>query len=308
MNTTQSHVPARQSVDSLLEEVSRARESLVAYLPSGIAPDRFEALARRAVQEQPALADCSSTSVLRALREAAISGLELDGRQSTLIIRKSKQGRPVAVWDATYKGMTSLALASGFVRAISAQVVRAADTFRVRLGSDQELVHEPVLTGARGEVVAVYAIAELTTGARMFEVMTHEDLARIRAMSPAADKGPWGNWDDEMARKSVTRRLLKKLPCKIPSRPSLRSSPAMPSAASPRSASQPQSLLPEDEHALECAALERLSAASTIPELDAAWAQAQIEYQQRGAALPLRVEARYHDLREHLAAQEDAPA
>ena len=58
--------------------------------------------------------------------------------------------------------------------------------------------------------------------------------------------------------------------------------------------------MPEEEHALECRALEQLSNAANVPELDAAWAQAQIEYRHRGAAVPLAVEARWRELRESL--------
>jgi phage RecT family recombinase len=304
MNTTNSIAPpptsARADVNALLEEVSRGEESLTAYLPEGITPQRFMALARRAVQEQPGLAECSATSVLRALRECALSGLELDGKNSTLIVRKSKQGRPMATWDATYRGMISLALASGQVRSVEAQAVRAADVFTVELGSEPKLIHRPLVTGARGDVVAVYAIADLAAGGRMIELLTAEDIARIRAVSPAGDKGPWGPWDDEMARKAALRRLLKKLPASNIRRAS--PGPRIPSPGGQRLTARPlrvyAALLPEDEHAMECRALDQLSSADTVSELDAAWTQAQVEYQQRGAAVPLAVEARWRELRE----------
>jgi len=299
MNTTaQPPVPARAPLDALLTEVLRAEESLTAYLPEGITPQRFMALARRAVLEQPGLSECSAASVLRALRECAMSGLELDGKSSSLIVRKSKQGRPVATWDASYRGMIALALASGQVRSVEAQVARAADVFTVELGSEPRLIHRPLMTGARGDVIAVYAIADLASGGRMIELLTAEDIARIRAMSPAGDKGPWGPWDDEMARKAALRRLLKKLPaCNV-----RRTAATIPSLlAAPAPVTRHTRLLPEEEHALECRALEQLSSAGSLPELDAAWSQAQIEFQQRGAHVPVAVEARWHDLRESLA-------
>lgn len=298
-NNAQSPMPARANVNSLLEEVSRGEDALAIFLPDGTSRQRFMALARRAVLEQPALAECSGASVLRALRECALSGLELDGKQSSLIVRRRKQGPPVAAWDATYRGMISLALASGQVRNVEAQVVRAADKFAVELGSEPKLVHLPLITGARGDVVAVYAIAELTAGGKMIELLTAEDIARIRAMSPSGDKGPWGAWDDEMARKSVLRRLLKKLPAG-----SRRLTPQQPAPALPAAKADPSPApLPEESFALECRALEQLNAATSIAELDTAWAQARIEHQQRGATVPLAVEARWHELREHFTEQ-----
>jgi recombination protein RecT len=295
-----SQAKARSSVDALLEEVSRGKDSLAAFMPTGTLRDRFMALARRAILEQPELAECSASSVLRALRECALSGLELDGKLSTLIVRKSKQGRPTATWDATYRGMISQALASGHVRAVEAQVVREADEFSVELGTRGNLLHRPCLTGARGDVVAVYAVAELGSGAKVIELLTSEDIARIRAMSPAGERGPWGGWDDEMARKSALRRLLKKLPASVN-----RSRPSHAVALGwPESPAEPTPLMPEDAFALECRALERLNAAATIAALDAAWAQAQIEHQNGGVVIPLAVEARWHELREHVSGQD----
>lgn len=306
MSTTNTNsdspIATRLDVTSLLEEVSRGEASLTAYLPEGTTPQRFMALARRAVQEQPGLADCSAASVLRALRECAMSGLELDGKNSTLIVRKSKQGRPMATWDATYRGMISLALSSGQVRSVEAQAVRAADVFTVELGSEPKLIHRPLVTGARGDVVAVYAIADLAAGGRMVELLTAEDIARIRAVSPAGDKGPWGPWDDEMARKAALRRLLKKLPASNARRsaPGAGISPPGTQRLAARPPGGQAALLPEDEHAMECRALDQLSSADSVSELDVAWTQAQVEYQQRGAAVPLAVEARWRELRECL--------
>lgn len=56
-------------------------------------------------------------------------------------------------------------------------------------------------------------------------------------------------------------------------------------------------LLPEDEHALECAALERLRNASSESELAAAWAQTQAEYSQRGADVPASVRQCHDEIR-----------
>ena len=44
------------------------------------------------------------------------------------------------------------------------------------------------------------------------EILTAGDIAKIRAMSPAGDRGAWGHWADMMARKSAIRRLLHRLP------------------------------------------------------------------------------------------------
>jgi recombination protein RecT len=288
--------------DNLLAEIDRSRTQLAQYLPDQTQIDRFIALARKAIIENPDMQDCTTVSVLKALGACAASGLQLDGKFSSLIVRKSKQGKPTAQWDPTYRGLTSLALESGHVIDAHAQVVRAADEFHVELGSEPKLIHRPALD-AQSEVIAAYAIARLRGGGMVHELLTRADLEKIRAMSPAGDNGPWGSWADEMSKKSAMRRLLKRLPAGD-MRPvvlgELRdvTSPR-PITLAPR---KPHTLvLPEDENAIECESLERLRNAEMAADLDAAWAQTLFEYDARGIALPVKVEAAYNDRREALA-------
>jgi recombinational DNA repair protein RecT len=60
--------------------------------------------------------------------------------------------------------------------------------------------------------VAAYAVARLKGGGYQFDVMTREDVDKIRAGSKAKDDGPWASHYAEMARKTVLKRLCKYLP------------------------------------------------------------------------------------------------
>jgi recombination protein RecT len=290
-------VATRADVERIMSDVAKHRADFVAFLPVDYPPDRFVAMAKRAVLENAELATCTSTSVLRALREAAISGLELDGDHGTLIVRQSKGGKPVAAFEASYKGMITLALRSGFVKAVDCQCVHAADAFEITFGTAPSLVHRPALTGDPGPVVAAYAIATLSSDVRLVEVLTATDIARIRAMSPAGDKGPWGTWDDEMSRKSAVRRLLKKLPSTIvtPMRAS-----GMTSQQLLRGPDAPAELTPEELYAIESNAIAAISDAESLAELDTRWSAVKLEFQQRGASVTVRVEAAAYDRRETL--------
>ena len=64
----------------------------------------------------------------------------------------------------------------------------------------------------RGNVVAVYAEVEFKNGTAKAEVMTREEVEKIRADSKAGKNGPWVNHWNEMAKKTVFRRLAKWLP------------------------------------------------------------------------------------------------
>jgi recombinational DNA repair protein RecT len=97
------------------------------------------------------------------------------------------------------------------VKSITARVAYAGDQFEVRLGTDEGITHIPALTG-RGDAIAVYAIATLDTGAQAFDFMAVEDVEKIRTRSKSGNSGPWRTDWEEMARKTVVRRLCKYLP------------------------------------------------------------------------------------------------
>jgi recombination protein RecT len=305
MTELAAHVQRKSAAGAravLLSEIDKHKTQIAQYLPDQTQVDRFIALARKAVIDNPDITDCATVSVLKALGACAASGLQLDGKFSSLIVRRPKQGKPTAQWDPTYRGLTSLALESGHVLAAHAQVVREGDEFHVELGSEPKLVHRPALDG-KGAVIAAYAVATLRGGGIVHEVLTKHDLQKIRAQSPAGDKGPWGSWADEMSKKSAMRRLLKRLPAGVVRPVAFADTEPTSHTLPPRNAQA--HVLPEDENALECASLERITNADTQADLEAAWAQTIVDYDTRGIAVPVRVEACYNDRREAIAQRAD---
>jgi recombinational DNA repair protein RecT len=102
---------------------------------------------------------------------------------------------------------------SGEVAKVSAQVVYANDKFVVKYGFDEDVEHiPPALNEPRGDPIGAYATAVLKDGSQLLEVMSLEDIQAVRKVSRAANNGPWVTWFGEMARKSVMRRLSKRLP------------------------------------------------------------------------------------------------
>jgi len=61
-------------------------------------------------------------------------------------------------------------------------------------------------------MIAAYGAAKFKDGEGHFEVMYKADIEAIRTRSRAKDDGPWITDYDEMARKTVIRRLCKYLP------------------------------------------------------------------------------------------------
>ena len=114
------------------------------------------------------------------------------------------------------RGLIELAHRSGDLQSIEAHIVYENDEFEYELGLDPVLKHKPAMEN-RGNIEWVYAVYKLKSGGFGFEVMSVEDINKHRdKYSQAARRGfsPWNdNWE-EMAKKTVIKRVLKYAPMK----------------------------------------------------------------------------------------------
>jgi recombination protein RecT len=143
--------------------------------------------------------------------KAAQDGLLLDGREAAPVIFRTKEG-PKVQYMPMIGGILKKIRNSGELASISAQVAYQNDFFEYELGDDEKITHKPFLGADRGKPVAVYAIARTKDGAVYREVMSVPEVEKVRQASRAANAGPWVQWWDEMARKTVIRRIAKRLP------------------------------------------------------------------------------------------------
>lgn len=180
-----------------------------AALPEHVPFDRFRRIVLTAVQSDQALLKADPRALLTACLRAAQDGLMPDKREGVILMFK---GQPA--WMPMVAGLMKLARNSGEIASMQAQVVYRGEPFRVVLGDEDRIVHERVLEAvdAGQPPIAVYAIATLRDGTRIHEAMTWKQVMKVKGASASGDKGPWGAWPDEMARKTALRRLLKRLP------------------------------------------------------------------------------------------------
>lgn len=192
-------------------------------LPSHIKPAVFERNLVNALMQNPDLLDFHPSLVYREVSKAAGLGLLLDpqlGEAYIVVAWNGKTRRQEPQLRIGYKGMQKLARQTGDVTNIYAHEVCAADQFRCRLGTDKNLEHEPDVFGERGPVVGYYAVIKFRDGTNDFEPMTVTQTQAIRDRSDAwrafkdgkIKSTPWSTDEDEMAKKTVLRRLLKRQP------------------------------------------------------------------------------------------------
>lgn len=180
---------------------------IAAQLPASIKPEKFIGAVLVAVKLNPDLLGADKTTFYGACLKCAQDGLLPDGREAALVMFAGKvQYMPMI------GGLLKKVRNSGQVKKVSVQVVHENDLFDYELGGNDSLTHKPALTD-RGEPVAAYAIAWLNDGTMLApEVMSVEEIEKVRKVSRSGDKGPWKQWWSEMARKTVFRRLAKSLP------------------------------------------------------------------------------------------------
>lgn len=178
-----------------------------AALPAHIPVAKFLRTAQTALQMNPDIADCDRRSIYGAIMKAAQDGLVLDGREAALV-RFGAQ----AQYMPMVAGLLKKARNSGEISTIAAHVVYSNDTFNYTLGDEEKIEHKPHLSGDRGKPILVYAVATLKDGGKQRAIMTVAEIERVRAVSRSKDAGPWKQWWDEMAKKTVIRRLSKYLP------------------------------------------------------------------------------------------------
>jgi len=208
-----------------IEKVSTLRELLqgqiVAFrevMPKHLTPERLIRVACAAASRAPLLLKCTPASILRAVMEAAQLGLDPSGSLGSAYLvpyQNKKNGTYEVQLIVGYRGLIDLARRSGEIASIEAHVVHAKERFKIAYGLNPVLEHEPLLEDDPGGMVAVYAVARLRDGTTQSEVMTKHQIDGIRARSRAGQSGPWVTDYEEMARKTVVKRLCKYLPLSV---------------------------------------------------------------------------------------------
>lgn len=206
----------KSNVELVCSTISKPefKQRLAAALPPGVNAERFQRVVLTAIQQNPKLADADRQSLYNASLRAAADGLVPDGREGAFVEMSAKAG------NGWIKQITWMPMVGGIIKRlataginIDAQLVYENDEFEQTLGDDAAIHHKaPKLGQPRGNIIGVYAIARLSNGMVMREVMDREQVEQVRAASKSKDGGPWTQWWGEMARKTVIRRLAKRLP------------------------------------------------------------------------------------------------
>ena len=186
-------------------------------LPAVMTPERFTRIVLSALSSNPKLAQTTPQSFLAAMMTAAQLGMEPNtplGQAYLIPYYNAKSGCSECQFQLGYKGLIDLAYRSGEVSIIQAQIVYEHDDFAYSFGLEPVLKHIPAPRD-RGEPVYAYAMFRTREGGFGFDVMSMEDIrAFAQKYSKSCATGPWQTNFEEMAKKTVLKRVLKYAPLK----------------------------------------------------------------------------------------------
>lgn len=217
-----SAVAATNKTGTMLDIVrSKSFQAQMALaLPKSMTAERLTRIVMTECRKVPALMQCNQESFFGAVLQCAQLGLEPGSALGHCYLLpfgngKSRDGRPNCQLIIGYRGMIDLARRSGQIVSINAYCIHEADEFEYELGLHPDIHHRPSPLAERGPVTYVYAVAVLKGGGVQFEVMSRAEIEAVCLQSKAGKSGPWVTHWEEMARKTVVRKLFKYLPVSI---------------------------------------------------------------------------------------------
>lgn len=112
--------------------------------------------------------------------------------------------------DISYMGLLHLAQSTGSIKWGQCKLVYSNDTYESN-GLDTAPTHKYNAFGDRGDVVGGYCTVKTPDGDYLTEEMSLAEIKATEATSKAKN-GPWKNFWEEMARKTIVKRASKYWP------------------------------------------------------------------------------------------------
>lgn len=202
---------------SMQQYIKQMETEIKKALPSVLTPERFTRIVLSALSTNPKLGECTPQSFLGAMMTAAQLGVEPNtplGQAYLLPYWNSRNSCYECQFQLGYKGLLDLAYRSGDISVVQSQVVYENDEFSYSYGLEPELKHIPA-KGDRGDPTHVYAVFRTKSDGYGYEVASIEDIrAHAQRYSKSFSNGPWQTNFEEMAKKTVLKRVLKYAPLK----------------------------------------------------------------------------------------------
>lgn len=198
---------ANEVVKSFSEKLTDKLVAVETALPKDFNRERFVQNCLTVMNENPELAQINKAEVIQGLCKAAYLGLDFMSKECYLI----PYGKSVQ-FQTDYKGEKKFVKNYSIrpIQEIYAKVVREGDFFEEKIIDGRPSIDFRPMPFNGNEIVGAFAVVLYKDGGMEYEVMTTKDINAVRNnYSKAANSKAWKNSWDEMAKKTVLRRLCK---------------------------------------------------------------------------------------------------
>ena len=213
-----SNLPAiRKEImsDTVVSEIQDALPTAIGKHAKEIAV-QFVKTGYATISQNPTLQECTIKSLVRSMQQSASVNLPIDKRQLAFLVPyRNKQGQWEAQLQISYLGLMELAYRSDKVKSISAHCIYESerDSVKIKRMDGRFIVEHPfTFQQPSGDMIAVYATAEVEGIPPQTVVLRIEEVEKFRSKSKAPDSPAWKEFYDAMAKKTAIRQLAKFLP------------------------------------------------------------------------------------------------
>lgn len=114
---------------------------------------------------------------------------------------------------SSYHGMVKLAkkFSQRSIKDIYAKIVREGDEFEEVVVNGEQSVNFKPIPFSKSPIIGVFAVCIFEDGGTIVETMGEADVEKCRKMSKAQNSPAWSKFWEQMARKTVVRRLCKNI-------------------------------------------------------------------------------------------------
>jgi recombination protein RecT len=195
-------------IQDFSHSLANMKKQFESLLPKTVPADRFMRTAVMAIENNPSLLEkCDRASLYTACKLAAQDGLVIDGREAAVVPFKGQ-----AKYMPMVTGIIKRARNSGDIASITPAIVYENDEFSIDYGAEQPLVHKMFMGGDRGKAIGAHCVVRYKGGGMDFEWMTEDEIMEVKKCSKQQTSLQWTTFWTEGWKKTVIRRLFKRVP------------------------------------------------------------------------------------------------
>lgn len=184
-------------------------DSVAAALPEDFHKTRFVNNAIALLNDNPEIAKFGKPQIMAGLMKGAFLGLDFMSKECYLI----PYGNQLQ-YQTSYTGDVKLAIkySTKPIKKIESAIVREGDEFTTWTENGVTKYSYKPITFNNKSIIGAFAACIYEDGDQIVEMMSVEDLENTRSASKAKNSPAWTRFTSEMYRKTVLRRLCKRIP------------------------------------------------------------------------------------------------